>query len=299
MSGRNCAGWAGVPAPDALRDHLEALYASVDVTARLADDPVAWPRRYTAQGDIEVAGLIAASLAYGRVSLFRPVLGRIFALADAAGGPRAWVDGFDPHALSDLVYRWNRGIDVVLLLAGLRRAYRDVPSLELLLGDPSLGLRAGLTRFVDALRRHALESAASYDLEVSSFQDLPRGFRTMLPSPEDGSCCKRLNMYLRWMIRPSREGIDLGVWTRWAPDQLVIPLDTHVLRIARFLGLTARKDGSWRTAEEVTARLRALDPADPVRFDFGLAHLGISGACRGFRDPEVCPGCPLDRVCQG
>jgi uncharacterized protein (TIGR02757 family) len=104
-------------------------------------------------------------------------------------------------------------------------------------------------------------------------------------------------MFLRWMIRSPREGIDLGLWTTRSPAALIVPLDTHVLRIARFVGLTARRDDSLRTALEVTDGLRRFDPDDPVRFDFALAHLGISGACRGHRDPEVCPSCPLTSVC--
>lgn len=289
-----------MPHPD-LRAQLEALYRRTDAAARLVHDPVAWPRRYAAPADIEIAGLLASCFAYGRVSLFRPVLAGIFASADAVGGPRAWVEGFDPErdgpALAPLVYRWNRGIDVTLLLSALQRVYGRVDSLEELLGDPADGLRVGLGRAVEALRTAAVDVAPACGLDVTRFSELPHGFRYFLPAPEDGSACKRWNMYLRWMVRPPIEGIDLGVWRRWSPSQLVIPLDTHVARIARFVGLTARKDGSWRTAEEVTAGLRAFDPEDPLRFDFGLAHLGISGACRGYRDPEACPTCPLDGVC--
>lgn len=281
--------------------YLEALYQQTDAAARLAHDPVAWPHRYTHPSDREIAGLLAACFAYGRVRLFQPVLAEIFALADAAGGPRAWVDRFEPQRdgepLRPLVYRWNRGIDVVLLLAALRRVYREVDSLEALLGEPTDGLRIGLARAVDRLREEAVAASEEAGVPARRFADLPRGFRTFLPSPVDGSACKRWNMYLRWMVRPPREGIDLGVWWRWRPADLVIPLDTHVLRISRFLGLTRRKDGSWRTAVEITEALRAYDPEDPLRFDFALAHLGISGRCKGRRDPEACPGCPLDAVC--
>jgi uncharacterized protein (TIGR02757 family) len=118
----------------------------------------------------------------------------------------------------------------------------------------------------------------------------------MLTSPDDGSACKRLNLFLRWMVRPD-DGVDLGPWTALTPADLVVPLDVHVLRISRFLGLTRRSDASWRTACEVTDGLARLDPADPVRFDFALSHLGISGACRGARHPDACPLCPLDPVC--
>lgn len=284
-----------------LRAHLEALYRRTDAAARLVDDPVAWARRYDDPRDVEIAGLLAASFAYGRVASFRPVLAWLFRQADARGGPWAWVDAFDPAidgpVLAPLVYRWNRGVDVVLLLATLRRVLGRVGGLEVLFGDPAGGIRAGLTAAVDTLRCAALEVAPACGVPARDWEDLPRGFRTFLPSPADGSACKRLNMFLRWMVRPPTEGIDLGLWRRWTPDRLIVPLDTHVLRIARFLGLTARRDGSWRTAEEITDALRAFDPLDPVRYDFSLAHLGISGACRGHRDPVACPGCALDTVC--
>lgn len=279
--------------------YLDRLVVGLDTEARLAADPVSYPRRYADPADREVAAVLAASLAYGRVAAFRPVLDRLFRLADEAGGPRAWVDGFAPARdgipLRPIVYRWNRGVDFVLLLAALKRLYRDVPSLEHHLVGPDLP--SALDALVGTLRDAAVAEAPSCDVPATTFADLPRGFRTFLPTPSDGSATKRWWMFLRWMIRSPADGIDLGLWTSRSPSALVVPLDTHVLRISRFLGLTRRTDGSLRTALEVTAGLRRLDPLDPVRFDFALAHLGISGACRGRRDETVCPGCPLHDVC--
>jgi uncharacterized protein (TIGR02757 family) len=279
--------------------HLDRLVSGLDTETRLAADPVSYPRRYEAPADREVAAVLAASLAYGRVAAFRPVLDRLFVLADAAGGPRAWVDGFDPArdgvALRPFVYRWNRGVDFVLLLSALQRVYRTAPSLEQHLVGPDLP--TALDALVVTLRDAAVASAADCDVHATSFEGLPRGFRTFLPTPADGSATKRWWMFLRWMIRSPEDGIDLGQWTTRRPSELVVPLDTHVLRISRFLGLTRRTDGSLRTALEVTAGLRRLDPEDPVRFDFALAHLGISGACRGRRDDGICPSCPLYDVC--
>jgi uncharacterized protein (TIGR02757 family) len=116
-----------------------------------------------------------------------------------------------------------------------------------------------------------------------------------MPSPRNGSACKRWNLYLRWMVRA--DTVDRGLWTCLRPADLVIPLDVHVLRISQFLGLTSRKDASWRTAAEITKGLAELDPNDPVRFDFAISHLGISGACLGYRSPPICAGCALDPVC--
>ena len=118
----------------------------------------------------------------------------------------------------------------------------------------------------------------------------------LLPSPADGSACKRWNMMLRWLVRPD-DGVDLGLWKHIPTHRLVVPLDTHVGRIARVVGLTTRTDGSWRTAREVTDGLAMLNAKDPVRYDFALAHLGISGKCRGKYVASICGGCPLFAVC--
>jgi uncharacterized protein (TIGR02757 family) len=120
-------------------------------------------------------------------------------------------------------------------------------------------------------------------------------FRFFFPSPAAGSACKRLCMYLRWMVRPA-DGIDLGLWHDIPPAKLVMPVDAHIQRIGRYLRLTSRKQADWRMAREITAALRKLDPDDPVKYDFSLCHLGISAGCGG-RDPLRCPGCPIATVC--
>ena len=105
-----------------------------------------------------------------------------------------------------------------------------------------------------------------------------------------------MNLFLRWMVRPD-DGVDLGVWRHVSPSQLIIPLDTHVSRIASYLGLTQRRTVDWRMAQEVTRRLRQIDPDDPVKYDFALCRLGILDACPRRRDPIKCAGCDLLSVC--
>ena len=287
-----------------LRDRFEALEAATDHAARIAVDPVSFAHRYPDPADAEIAGLLAASLAYGRVTLFRPVVEAALAAADAQGGPAAFARTFDPDRdgapLRPLVYRWNRGIDLVLLFATLREALARHGGLAPLFRGwrPEDGdVQRVLTRAIEELRVTAVEVAPSCGIRAASFDALPRGFRYLLPSPAGGSACKRWNLYLRWMVRPPTGGVDLGLWDLLPPRALVIPLDTHVARIARLVGLTERTDGSWRTAVDITRALALLDPEDPVRFDFALAHLGISGACTGRHDPAVCPRCPLQPHC--
>jgi uncharacterized protein (TIGR02757 family) len=121
------------------------------------------------------------------------------------------------------------------------------------------------------------------------------GFRHLFADPRAGSPCKRQNLWLRWMIR-GPDGIDLGIWNL-SPSALVIPLDVHVFRISKNLGLTRRKTARWETAEEITSRLRAFDPDDPVRYDFAICHLGVARDCPSRRDAVKCGRCVLRGVC--
>ncbi len=251
-----------------------------------------------------MAAVFAATLAFGRVAAFQPVIEKVLDVADRGGGPAAWVDGLSPlpcPALQPIQYRWLRGLDLNLLAATIGRARRQHGSLRQLFSsgwhqeDPHIG--PALETFIGTLRLLAVQAAPSLGL-APQYSQLPHGFRHALPAPSGGSACKRWNMMLRWLIRPPTHpgDLDLGTWPL-PPAQLVIPLDTHVLRVAQLIGLTKRTDGSWRTAVEVTQNLARIDPDDPVRFDFVLAHLGISGRCRARHDPNTCASCPLAPVC--
>lgn len=287
---------------DELRGAFDALLAEADLEAHKARDPVRFVHRYNDPADQEVAACIAGMLAYGKVTLFPPVIEAILAQADSYGGPRDYVESFDrthTRALEPLYYRWNRHPDFALWLATLGVVVRQHGRLGAVLeaahdpGDSSV--RAAFATFIDTLRRSAVVAAEGLGIEAESYPDLPRGFRTFLPEP-GASSCKRWNMVLRWMVRTA-DGIDLGIWAL-PPRCLVLPLDTHTHRLSRYIGLTARKDASWRTAEEITDNLARIDPEDPVRYDFALAHLGISGACERRYRPRVCPACPLLPVCK-
>lgn len=277
---------------DRLRPHLEALAASPPS----GPDPIDYVHRYTSSDDREVAAIIAACLAFGRVASFAGTLDALFVLADAAGGPAAWTTAAltaDDPGLEPLFYRWVRGPDLQRLVRTIGRFRAKHGSLAGFMAeaiqssDQDVG--PGLEQLVDTLRALALEPSEH------GFEALPRGFRHLLPHPKTGSACKRLCMLARWMTRSSAP--DLAMWSA-SPSQLIIPLDTHVHKVAKLLGLTQRNDGSWRTALEITQNLGRIDPQDPVRFDFALAHLGISGACKGRRIKSICEPCALRPVCK-
>jgi len=284
----------------ALRPLLDGLDARLGREARIAADPVELPRRYRDPLDQEIAGLFAAALAYGRADLFKPLVAR---LLEAMGpSPAAFVRTFarapDPAAFPFAIYRFNRPRDLAALAAGAG---------EVALRHGSLGARfAGLFRGAgggaDALRP-ALAAFARDLREAPPVAGLlrgrgRRGLRHLLPDAAGAGASKRWNLYLRWMVRGPDE-VDLGAWRGLVPRAaLVVPLDTHVHRVARCLGLTRRADATWRTAEEITGALRRLDPGDPVRYDFALCHLGMSGACPARRDPARCAACPLAGACR-
>jgi uncharacterized protein (TIGR02757 family) len=286
---------------EALRPAIDRFQRRFDAGARLGFDPVELPRRYPDPGDAEVAGLLAASLAYGRADLFKPRLEEVLAAMGPA--PSRFAESFarspDARAFDGFRYRFNRPEDVAALVAaaGFVRSRHG-----------SLGERfAALYREACAARaawpvREALAGFASELRGAPTVDPIlrrrgRRGLLHLCPDPGGAGACKRWNLYLRWMVRgPDR--VDLGLWKGVPPSALVVPLDTHVSRIARYLGFTDRRDLTWRTAEEITRSLRLLDPEDPVRFDFALCHHGMSGACPARRDPRCCAACPLREFCR-
>jgi len=277
-----------------LRAILDSFDASFDRTARIGFDPVEAPRSYRDPADQEIAGLVAAALAYGRADVFRP---RLFEVLQAMGpSPAAFVRAFDPAVdgprFAAFRYRFNLPADLGALLAGAGEMARVHGSLGAFLAaelDARGNLQAALSAFTRAIR-------AAGEAHVADAMGPTRGLDHLLPDAARGGACKRLLLYLRWMVR--RDEVDPGAWEGRIPrSALLVPVDTHVLRVARLLGLTRRRDASWRTAEEITASLRRLDPDDPVRYDFALCHLGMSGACPARRRRENCRVCPLRGEC--
>ena len=272
---------------------LEDLYKAFDhVTS--ATDPVHIVRRFSAPEDREIVGFCAAGLAFGRVA---SVLQSIESLLAVMGPhPARFVRDFDParerDRLAPLVHRWIRGRDLMALLLILQRMLRESGSIEafFLEGDDPSQPHVGTA--LDSFSTRALAT----DLREAYGRRVPkqRGVTYFFPRPAAGSACKRLNLFLRWMVR--RDEIDLGVWTRLSPARLIVPLDTHVIRLGRCLRLTRYTSPGWKMASEITASLRNVDALDPVRYDFALCHVGMMNAC-GFGKPQRDSQCPLKGLC--
>jgi uncharacterized protein (TIGR02757 family) len=258
------------PAPLALRDLrdcLESLYRTWNRRRFVHPDPLETLYAYPDPGDQEIAGIVAAGLAYGRVT---QILASIEKVLSALGpSPRRFLARTPTPAIvrrfAGFRHRFTSGAELAALLVAVKRAIADHRSLEQLFHAGGTGGDAtvlpALSAFVAALRSLA-----------------PAPCPSLLSSPDDGSACKRLNLFLRWMIR--RDAVDPGPWRGIPAAKLVVPLDTHLFRIGRALGLTMRRQADLRAALEITRGFARVAPRDPVRYDFALTRLGIRPECR-------------------
>ena len=276
-----------------LKPTLDRLYADFNY-ADSAADPIQIVRRFDRPEDREVVGFCAAALAFGRVTSVLHSIERLLAIM--GDRPAAYVRAFDPTrdgpAFADFVHRWTRGNDLVALVWLLHQMLARAGSLEAFFADG----QAEADRDVgDALDRFSTRALA-LDLRAA-YGRVPRrpGVCYFFPRPSAGSARKGLNLFLRWMVR--RDALDLGVWSRVSAARLVVPLDTHVIRVGRCLRLTRYTSPGWAMARDITASLRRLDPADPVKYDYSLCHLGMMNAC-GFNRSQQDAQCPLRGVCR-
>jgi uncharacterized protein (TIGR02757 family) len=275
----------------ALAVALERIERTCDVESRLAVDPVGVVRRYREPGEQELVGLLSSSLAFGNVKALRGGIEEVLRRLDADLLTVLDDRGETLRRLKGFQYRMIQGQDIGRLLVGARKMQRsrgslgDVFASELERSGGSL--RPALVAWTSELRRRA-GLGTGRDKER-------RGPGHVLPDPAGTSGCKRLMLYLRWMVRPD-DGVDLGVWRSVPPSVLLVPVDTHIHRLGVNLGLTQRSGPSWHAAEEITAVLRKIDPQDPVRFDFALCHLGMARGCQGVAD-DRCLGCGAQDVC--
>jgi len=273
-----------------LKKSLEALASRYQEPRALDLDPLIIPLAFEDPWDREVAAWIAAHLAYGRVAPMLKAIQRV--MAPMGPHPSAWLRSQAPSqaggalqaALSGWAWRFHTQQDMVDWILAWKRldAESDGQGLERhLLPTSGRSADEALSALVQRLR---LELPGSY------------GNRFSLPDPLEGSACKRWRIFLRWLVRDAWP--DLGQWRAYPREALVIPLDTHVARVSRLIGLTSRATPDGRMASEITEALRTIDPSDPLRFDFALSHLGILGDCPGVRSLPGCAPCPLVSVCR-
>lgn len=249
---------------DKLKEKLEWLYKKYNQRQYVHPDPVEFLYKYSLLEDREIVGLLASTLAYGRVSQINNSVGRLLQMMDES--PLGFIlnSSWGAHRklLAGFSHRFATGDDLAALFAGIRRLVEQHGSLHAAFlkgyNDGEENILTALSRFADAV-----EAAA------------PAPLGHLLPHPVRGSACKRLNLFLRWMVR--QDAVDPGGWCEIRASQLIVPLDTHMHRLGLRLGFTRRKQGNMITALEITEGFRAISPDDPVRYDFILTRLSVWG----------------------
>jgi uncharacterized protein (TIGR02757 family) len=273
-----------------LKKTLDKFYSEYNFKERIKHDPIEFPHKYSHPDDIEIAGLVASCLAYGKVGLFKPVIEQI--LKPGGRHPAGFLKDFDlgkdKKHFQGISYRFNKEDDVLCLVYMISYTLKEWGSLK--------NIFYHYYKLEQEDIKYALEKFSNYFMNINTSpvygrNITPNGLKQFFPSPESGSACKRLNLFLRWMVRT--KDIDLGIWNKISPSKLIIPLDTHIARISRCLGLTKRKSSDWKTAKEITDALKKLDPKDPLKYDFALCHQGISKLCRGREFKDTCSTCTI------
>jgi uncharacterized protein (TIGR02757 family) len=247
---------------------LDARVSRYNQAGFIASDPISIPHLFSRQQDIEIAGLFAAVLAWGNrttiINKSRELLQRM----DMA--PHQFClqhSSTDLKKLLGFKHRTFNDTDLLYFIAFLHQHYQHHNSLETAFIVPA--------NSYPHLMDPAEKRLTHFHRYFFSLEDAPERTRKHIATPERGSACKRLNMFLRWMVRQDNHGVDFGIWQQIAPTELICPLDLHVARVARKLGLLRRKNNDWLAALELTKKLRQLDTNDPVKYDFALFGLGV------------------------
>jgi len=252
-----------------LKQTLEEIYKKYHHPKFLGLDPLICVRRFEDNESREVAGFLSSSLAYGRVEIIVRNIETLLSLMKSS--PVEFIMNTDYQEKLKLFtgfkHRFNDGQDIAALLESMKVIIQEYGSLEKCfckcMDKNKNLLKDALTSFTDIMKDKG-----------RAFCGSRQSFDYLIPSPDRGSACKRLVMYLRWMIRKD-DGIDLGVWKDISTANLLMPVDTHVARIAQNLGFTKRNTADWKMAQEITDALKEFDPNDPVRYDFSLCRAGM------------------------
>lgn len=255
-----------------LQELLDKKYRFYNQEEFIETDPIQIPRAFNQKEDIEIAGFIAAAIAWGKRPMIIKNANRWLEMMD--NSPYDFVlnaKDTDFKPLLRFVHRTFNGDDALFFIGSLQNIYQNHGGLEKLF---EVGLQMG---FENQKKYSPLFGALSHFREV--FMSSPHLARSgkHIANVNKGSAAKRLLMYLRWMVRQDKQGVDFGLWKNIDARHLMIPLDVHSGRVARKLGLLTRKASDWKSVEELTASLRQFDPNDPVKYDFALFGMGVFG----------------------
>jgi len=268
--------------PNQIKRVLDKLYAKYNCKENIAPDPLSFVYRYSKKADIEIVGLLAAVLAYGRVGQIGKSLDKLLAIMGSS--PSDFVKRFNKTKrtrLLDFKHRFNTGQDIADLMDLLKWAITKYGSIE--------GFFVNSYDRKDKTIINALSKFCSVLLNKQAKKDggqVRRGFKYLLSDPAGGSACKRLNLYLRWMVR--KDDVDCGVWRSVDKSKLIIPMDVHMSRITGVLGFHNKKNITLKTAVEVTGKFAKIEPSDPVKYDFVLCRIGMLGNGDNWKNIKSC-----------
>ena len=240
-------------------DSLVEKYETVDF---IKNDPIQFPHRFKNKDDIELAGFIASLFAYGNRKLFIAKLNDLFNRAD--NDIANYVRNGDFKNLTGMEYRFSKDYDIIPIFQILHKLYSEDNGLEELFKYSWKNFEENYIIF--------FQTIVNYFYSQSP-KTVGQGFYHMIPNPQNGGAMKRMNMFLRWMVRNST--VDLGVWNFMKPKDLLIPLDVHVARVSRNMGLLNRKSNDFKAVTELTEKLREFSPDDPVKYDFAMFAFGV------------------------
>lgn len=250
-----------------VRELLEFYHDKYNRPGFIEEDPVSIPHLFSAKQDQEIMGFFAAVLAWGRRSTILQKCHELIGLMD--GAPYDFVQHHTPadlKVMEHFVHRTFNATDLLYFIAFFRKHYEQNDSLETAF---RVDAPSGNGKVYDALE--------TFRSRFFSLEYAPVRTGKHIARPSKNSSCKRLNMFLRWMVRRDKRGVDLGIWTVLSSADLMCPLDVHVERTSRKLGLLKRKQRDWKSVEELTNNLRKFDPEDPVRYDLALFGMGLEG----------------------
>lgn len=246
-------------------DNLVKKYETVDF---IKNDPIQFCHRYVKKEEIELAGFIASLFAYGNRKIFIKKLEEIFEKSD--GDLLGYIKNGDFSSLKGVEYRFSKENDIIPIFEILSKLYNESRGLE------ELFKYGWLTPYPNPLlkEREQLFLQAVVDYFYSNApKTTTQGFYHMIPNPNNGGAMKRMNMFLRWMVRSGP--VDLGIWNFMKPSELLIPLDVHVARISREMGLLTRKSNDFKAVIELTNQLKVFCPSDPIKYDFAMFAFGV------------------------
>lgn len=245
---------------------LDKKVETYNTLSFIESDPISIPHQFSLKQDIEIIGFWTAMLAWGqRVTIINKA-NELIQLMD--GAPYDFMKNHqekDRKAFLGFKHRTFNTTDTLYFLEFFQNYYKEHDSLE--------------NAFYDSMTAEdeTIENGLiGFQQEFFSLPNAPQRTRKHIATPERKSTCKRLSMFLRWMVRSGAAGVDFGIWKKIKPSQLTMPLDVHVERVARHLGLIERKQRDWRTTLELTAAMRVLDPTDPVKYDYALFGMGVN-----------------------